>query len=146
MNEPIKIETKEQLTEAIATYEDMMAELQPLLWQRDELYEAIKTAVVNLKETVITNDFVYAYKTQKSTDHQEAVRLAGIPQAEIDAKTTVTLRFVKSDVDPEWLDALREAGLEPTESTAWSKLKTPKAIRDKVTTEGVARMSVGAKK
>lgn len=141
----MKIETEQQLEEAVATYEDMMAELQPLLWQRDELLKAIETAVVTLKHTVITDSFVYAYSPQNSTNHEEAVRLAGVPQADIDKNTTVTIKLSRAAVDAKWLKEIEEAGAQVSETTAWSKIKTPKAIRDKVTTEAAAKMKVGAK-
>jgi hypothetical protein len=141
----IKIETKEQLEEAVATYEDMMAELQPLLWQRDELYKQIETAVVELGVTVISDQFIYQCFVGKNIDHPEAVRLAGIPQSEIDEKTTVTIKFKKSQVDDEWLSDVEKAGGKVTESTSWSSIKTPKAIKDTVTYDGEAKMKVKAK-
>lgn len=140
-----EITTPEQLQKAIEQYEDMQAELMPLLWQRDALYAEIEKAVINLQETVITDNFIYQCAVSNTTDHEAAAVANGVTQHEIDQVTTVTVKISKDKLGTSIIGLLERAGAKVTESTAWSKIKTPKPIRDKFTKPAGAKMKVVSK-
>lgn len=138
------ITNEQDLQKAISEYEDMMAELQPLLWQRDALLKEIEEAIVAQKATVITDGFIYSCQTGKMTDNEAAVKAAGVPQEAIDEATTVTIKITKLGVDLEWLEATKTIA-DVTESTAWSKIKIPSTVKEKFTVEKPGKMKVEIK-
>ncbi len=142
----MEIKTVKELEEAISKYEDMMAELQPLLWQRDELYKAIETAVTQLGETVTTSNFIYECVRPTAVDYEAAAKEANIPQVEIDAATLVAISLPKTAVTDEWLKEMEAAGATVNvKAPALSKLKIPLPLKKKYTIPQPTKLKVSKK-